>query len=218
MSATCCNLSLSLSEAADHHLPPPACSKPKNSFFEVSLTCSSHWGESADGTPNEAMVKVNPLTTEIDPLKCMGDWYVQVAWPTAFDRGASNGLERYVWDDAKQQVQVRYEYLDSKGTPSVVTQIGGVANKAVSTTEWWVKPKVGPFYLPFRLPYLVIDVDTEGYRWLTASSRSTSGFGAWCYIMTRDKVVDESFLDKRRAVASAAGWDLATAERMPQTA
>ena len=33
--------------------------------------------------------------------------YVQVAVPTPLDRGASNGLEQYVWNEEKQQVEVK---------------------------------------------------------------------------------------------------------------
>ena len=52
------------------------------------------------------MVRVRPLDVQIDPMRCMGDWYVQVAIPTPFDKTACNGLEQYVFDEAKQQVGV----------------------------------------------------------------------------------------------------------------
>ena len=50
------------------------------------------------------MVKVQPLDVQIDPKKCMGDWYVQVASPTPLDKNQRNGLEQYTWDEKKQQV------------------------------------------------------------------------------------------------------------------
>ena len=53
---------------------------------------------------SRTMVKVQPLDVQIDPKKCMGDWYVQVASPTPLDKNQRNGLEQYTWDEKKQQV------------------------------------------------------------------------------------------------------------------
>jgi hypothetical protein len=41
------------------------------------------------------MPSVQPLARKIDPVQCMGDWYVQVAIPTPFDTNAYNGIEQY---------------------------------------------------------------------------------------------------------------------------
>ena len=40
-----------------------------------------------------SMAKVLESSKTIDPLRCMGKWYVQVAVPTPFDKTAHNGLE-----------------------------------------------------------------------------------------------------------------------------
>ena len=160
-------------------------------------------------------MKIEPLKTKIDPVKCMGNWYVQVAVPTPLDSGASNGLEQYSWDAEKERVSVVYDFDTPKGKKMTVQQIGGVTDKEFGTT-WWVKPKIGFFYLPFKLPYLVIDVDTENYQWLTASSPKTTGIAPWLYIMTRDQVVTDEYLAPRIALAEKAGWDMAKSERLPQ--
>lgn len=52
------------------------------------------------------MPKVEPVDKLIDPQRCMGDWYVQIAVPTPFDRGARNGLEQYSWNAKKSQVNI----------------------------------------------------------------------------------------------------------------
>ena len=162
-----------------------------------------------------AMPPVRPLASRIEPLKCMGSWYVQVAWPTPFDRDATNGLEQYTWNEEKEQVAVKYTFNSKSGAPTVVQQIGGVVKTTEDYgTEWWVKPKIGPFYLPFRAPYYVVDADTKGYSYLIASSPSTTGMLSWCYIMTRDKHVEDSFLEPLRTKAADAGWDLSKAQRM----
>ena len=91
-------------------------------------------------------MKIEPLKTKIDPVKCMGNWYVQVAVPTPLDSGASNGLEQYSWDAEKERVSVVYDFDTPKGKKMTVQQIGGVTDKEFGTT-WWVKPKIGFFYL-----------------------------------------------------------------------
>ena len=80
-----------------------------------------------------------------------------------------------------------------------------------------VRPWLGLFYLPMKLPYIVLDIDAENYTYLTASSPSTTGMGSWLYIMTRQKVVSDEFLAPLRKVASDAGWDLSKSERVPQS-
>ena len=56
----------------------------------------------------------------------MGDWYVQVAVPTAFDQSAHNGLEQYTWDEKRKRVKVRYTYNDKSpdGPVKEVLQTG----------------------------------------------------------------------------------------------
>lgn len=163
------------------------------------------------------MPKVAPLAKQIDPLKCMGAWFVQLAVPTAFDKHAHNGVELYEWDSAKSRVKVSYTFTDKsfEGKETRVYQRGWVNGANPNNTTWGVSPWLGVFYLPFRLPYMIIDVD-EKYTRLTASSPSTTGMGAWLYIMTREPVVGEEELDPGRKAAAAAGWDLNQLVRVPQ--
>jgi lipocalin len=142
---------------------------------------------------------------------------VQVAWPaTSFEVGGSHGLEQYTWDEKKQQVKVAYT-MQRKGKETaevLVRQRGGVRKENPNGTTWWVQPKIGPLYLPFKLGYMVIGAQEDSY--LVASSPSTTGLGAWCYIMTRDKQVTDAFLEPLKKTAVDAGWDPAKAERMVQ--
>ena len=116
------------------------------------------------------------------------------------------------------QVNVKFTFEAGKSSkPSVVYQIGGVDSSNPNNTMWWVRPWLGLFYLPMKLPYIVLDIDAENYTYLTASSPSTTGMGSWLYIMTRQKVVSDEFLAPLRKVASEAGWDLSKSERVPQS-
>mmetsp|Transcript_14031 Transcript_14031/g.20412 ORF Transcript_14031/g.20412 Transcript_14031/m.20412 type:complete len:231 (+) Transcript_14031:89-781(+) len=165
-----------------------------------------------------ATMTVTPTTAKVDCLKCMGDWYVQVAIPTPFDKTAHNGLEEYTWNEKKQRVDVKYTFNDGSftGKQTVVYQKGRVNSKVESGAQWQVKPWIGFFYLPMWLDYYIVDIDTTDYSYLVASSPETTGFGAWMYIMTRQQVVTDEYLEPLRASAANAGWDMTQAVRVPQ--
>eukprot|EP00622_Pseudochattonella_farcimen_P007686 FR743730.1.p1 GENE.FR743730.1~~FR743730.1.p1 ORF type:complete len:172 (+),score=23.54 FR743730.1:57-572(+) len=160
---------------------------------------------------------VAALSRKIDVLRCMGDWYVQVAIPTAFDQNAHNGLEQYTWDEKKQRVKVRYTYNDKSpdGPVKEVLQIGRCNPSDENGTRWQVAPWVGISYLPFWLGYNIIGVDDD-YTYLVASSPSTTGSFAWLYIMTREKVVTDEYLAPLIDLSSKAGWDMSKSQRVPQ--
>mmetsp|Transcript_114744 Transcript_114744/g.307650 ORF Transcript_114744/g.307650 Transcript_114744/m.307650 type:complete len:174 (+) Transcript_114744:1274-1795(+) len=164
------------------------------------------------------MVSVAPLERKIDPLRCMGNWYVQVSIPTPFDRGAANGLEQYEWDEERQRVMVKYTFNSGsfEGKTREVAQVGRVHPESEHGTTWQVAPWLGLFYLPFWLDYIVIDIDDRDYSYMVCSSPSTGGLAPWMYIMTRQKVVEDDYLKPMQATAVKAGWDAAKMERMPQ--
>ena len=51
---------------------------------------------------------------------------------------------------------------------------------------------------------------------MVASSPSTDDTVPWMYIMTREQEVTDDMLEPLKATAAKAGWDMATAERVPQ--
>jgi len=100
----------------------------------------------------------------------MGNWYVHRSIPTPLDSNVFNGLEEYTWNEEAQRVQVKYTYnagsLD--GPAGVVYQRGWVKDKKLGTT-WGVSPKIGPFHLPFTLPYYILDIDTKDYSYIVCA-------------------------------------------------
>jgi len=70
--------------------------------------------------------------------------------------------------------------------------------------------------MPLWLDYYILDIDTKDYSYLVASSPATSGFGAWMYIMTRQKTVSEEYLKPKMEVAAKNGWDMSQSIRVPQ--
>ena len=161
------------------------------------------------------MVQVAALSRAIDPMRCMGRWHVQLAVPTALDGDAHNAIEEYEWDEANQRIGVTYSFLKGsfEGKESKIYQRGWV--KSDAGTTWHVSPYLGFFYLPVKLPYLIVDVDAE-YTKFVASSPATTGKLAWLYFMTRDAVADEATLEWGRSAAAAAGWDGSRLVRVPQ--
>jgi lipocalin len=163
-------------------------------------------------------IKIPPLNVKIDPMKCMGNWYVQVAIPTPFDRNATNGLEEYTWDEKKQRVRVKYTFNAGSftGKLNTVYQLGRTNPKSDNGTRWQVAPWIGLCYLPSWLDYHIIGIDAEDYSHMVACSPTTGGMAPWMYIMTRDKVVTDEFLEPLKKIAGDAGWDMTKSERVLQ--
>jgi len=117
------------------------------------------------------MVKVVPAAIKIDPLRCMGDWFVQRLIPASnyLEGPAHNGKENYEYDPKKERVKVSYTF--NKGAfdgPLVTTyQRGWVRDKEGNGTEWAVRPYLGfiglPFHLPFSLSYYILDIGASAH-------------------------------------------------------
>lgn len=159
---------------------------------------------------------ITPLDRKIDPMSAMGSWYVQVAVPTPFDKTAHNGHELYEWDDRQQRVRVTYTYNDGSfsGKKKTIGQIGRVHPRSENGTLWQVAPSLGCCYLCCWLDYVILDFDAGSH--LVCCSPSTGGMAPWMYVMTREQIVDEEFLEPLRTVAADAGWDRAKMIRVPQ--
>ena len=124
---------------------------------------------------------IAPLDSKIDALKCMGDWHVQVAIPTPFDKQAHNGLEHYEWDEKAKRVRVTYTFNDGSftGKETVVHQVGRVNPKSENGTKWQVAPIICCCAIPMWLDYIIIDIDSTDYTYMVCSSPTTSGMAPW---------------------------------------
>jgi lipocalin len=161
------------------------------------------------------MVKITPLQTRIDPMRCMGNWYVHRSIPTPLDSNVCNGLEQYTWNEAKQRVEVQYTYNSGAldGPLSTVFQHGWVTDKELGTT-WGVSPKIGPFFVPFKLPYYILDVDMKEYSYIVCAGTP----GPWAYVMTRTpKPPAEDEVKAWLGLLEQAGLDVSRVETVQHT-
>lgn len=169
------------------------------------------------------MVKVLPAQVKIDPLRCMGDWFVQRFIPASnwLEKPAHNGKENYEYNAEKDRVKVTYTFNKGALDGPVVTtyQRGSVCkDKGGYSTEWAVRPYLGflglPFHLPFSLSYYILDIDPVNYSFLTCSAPD----GSWMYVMTRAQEVDDAYLAPKLEKLSSLGFDMSKIRTMPQKA
>merc|ERR1712039_135403 len=167
---------------------------------------------------SSAGVSVQPLARDIDPLHCMGNWYVQVAIPTPFDEDAFNGLEQWTWNAELEQINVQYTWNTGSfdGEQTIIYQQGRVNPQSEYATLWQVRPWLGLFYLPIWLGFVVIDIDPVCSSYIVCSAPDTTSLDRWMYIMTRNQTVSDEFLRPLELLAEEAGWNVSEAQRVPQ--
>ena len=148
-----------------------------------------------------------PMDAPIDPFQAMGTWYVQRQIPALsfLEAGARNGKEQYTWDETNGRLDVQYT-LNRKGKPdddvTTVRQRGWVGEGEGGSTRWQVSPKLGMFYLPFRLPFIIIDVVPDSYM------VCSGGINSWMYVMTRERHPGDEVIEACLAKVQAAGFDM----------
>jgi lipocalin len=147
---------------------------------------------------------IEALPQTIDPKKAMGTWYVQRQIPAldALEKGATNGKEVYTWDgDGKFSISYTFNKGGFDGALTTVNQKGSVASE--EGTTWKVSPQLGPFLVPFKLPFLLIDFDPS-FSYMTC----TGGLDSWMYILTRQKNPSAGMLQKLEKKVEEYGFDM----------
>lgn len=104
--------------------------------------------------------KFNTTVPLVDLKKFMAKWYVIAGRTTFLERNAFNSIERYVWNEKENKIEI--EFCCRKGAfdgkVKRIPQTGWVAN--TKTNAHW---KVQPFW-PLKLDYLIIGLG-EDYSW-----------------------------------------------------
>ena len=120
--------------------------------------------------------------------------------------------EVYEWDPKLERISVTMEYASGSfnGKRSKMQQHGWVFNKETGS-EWRVSPKVGCFYLPIKLKYLIIG-SADDYSSLTVGYPDRS----LLWIMTRDPNPAAEVMEALIQEAVDQGYDRSMIKPIPQ--
>ena len=147
----------------------------------------------------------NPFNFSIDVKdKFMGQWYVWAVIPTLLEPiGLKNSMEFYTWNEEKQRVEVKFEFIKpGQRTISTLLQKGYMDNER--NTQWSLKAKLGPVFVPIPTKYIVEYCDIENYEYCIIGVPDRS----YVWIMARKPEVDTNVLDKFLGMAENLGYDL----------
>jgi len=142
---------------------PPPPSPEEEALLRAEAEARKHKLEAATG--------LGPL----DLPRFMGKWYVVASQPTFLERGGVNAVEEYAWNEGRQCIDVTFTMQSgSSGKETVLYQRAYVVNNQSPSkerpaqgplnTQWAIHPKVGPFYSPVGLTYLVAFFDQSAYE------------------------------------------------------
>jgi apolipoprotein D and lipocalin family protein len=146
------------------------------------------------------------VVDKMDMQKFLGSWYVVGLLPSAFEKGAANGIETYSLDE---KGTIRVEYVFYKGGPTgkktVMHQKGWIVDKE-KNTEWKVQP-----LWPLRLPYLIIDL-AEDYRYTVVGTNNYT----YVWIMSRTPTISDADYAGILSRLAERGYKTADIQRMQQ--
>jgi apolipoprotein D and lipocalin family protein len=149
-----------------------------------------------------------PVAERVDLERFMGDWYVIANIPYILENGKVATLDRYA---KRPDGRMDNIFLFRKGSFDAPEQewrgVSWVHNHETNA-EWRVQ-----FIWPFRVPYLVIDLDPD-YRWAVIGHPSRDYF--WILARTRSLPEDvyRGILDR----ATTQGYDTSRIAKVPQPA
>lgn len=164
------------------------------------LSCSSM---------SQADKDFGPLKTVdyVDIQKFMGPWYVIANIPTFIEKGATNAVETYTWNEKEKRIDVMFKFNADKpnGKLKEYPQKAFIYNKKTNA-EWRIQ-----FIWPLKFAYLVIGLDPE-YRYTVIGVPDRKNV----WIMARTPQMDEALLTKLIGGLQAVGYDTSKIERVPQ--
>ncbi len=142
------------------------------SLFLLNMGCTS--------------VKYMQTVEKVDIERFMGDWYVVAGRTTFLEKGAYNSLERYIWNEKKNRIDIHFSFNKDSfdGPEKVIKQKAWIHNQD-SKAHWKVQP-----LWPLKLDYLVLALD-EDYQWTIVGVPNQS----YVWIMTRDKSVSKEYVN-----------------------
>lgn len=157
----------------------------------------------------------NPLQAvkNCETAKFMGTWFVIGVKPTAVETKNSNAVERYTWlENKKHDIDIDFQF--NKGEPitsklSSLPQKGWVDNDDKTNSGRW---KVSPVW-PLKLPYLIIDVDVQDYKYAVIGYPSR----AYAWLLYRHPQMPQDLYDRlTKELVEVHGYNLDGWRKVPQ--
>jgi apolipoprotein D and lipocalin family protein len=150
-----------------------------------------------------------PLETVdyVDLERFMGDWYVIANIPTFFEKGAHNAVESYHLDDDGTIATTFTFRKDGFGGKEKSYHPRGFVRDTSSNAEWGMQ-FVWPIKGDYRIIYLSEDYST------TIIGRNKRDY---VWLMARDPEMADSEYEKAVRFITAAGYDTAQLQRVPQS-
>ena len=149
-----------------------------------------------------------PLETvpKVDLPRFMGDWYVFAHIPYSLEKGKVGTLDRYA---LRPDGRIQNSFLFRRGTlDAPLEEWKGVAwvHDTASNAEWRVQ-----FVWPFRVPFLVIDLDPN-YQWAVIGYPSRK-LG---WVLSRKTRLDDATYNGILKRMELQGYDAGLLVRVPQ--
>jgi apolipoprotein D and lipocalin family protein len=173
------------------------------SILRLSLLISAFLFTSCFSTMKPAPLKTVPF---VDLQRYLGDWYVFAHIPYSLEKGKVGTLDRYAMRPDGQMDNI---FLFRKGSlDAPLQQWKGVAwvHDEKTNAEWRVQ-----FIWPFRVPYLIIDLDPN-YGWAVIGHPGRKL--AW--VLSRKTTLDEETYQGILKRLKEQGYDPTLLAKVPQ--
>ena len=128
----------------------------KNTAAEVEEMVKQlqRWSQAATRPSLEESLRLADLDLPLKPLnqcvsvsRFMGKWHVLAIIPTVFEKGASNEVESYSYDETKGVIDVAFEYAGKGGAnPTSMRQRAEIKN-APFNSQWALCPQIAGGFL-----------------------------------------------------------------------
>merc|ERR1711907_31280 len=148
----------------------------------------------------DTSIPLRAMESRIEIEQFMGTWYVQTGIFTFLENGNRNPTEHY--ELKGDTIHVTYTYTDSNGKPGQLLQKAKIEN-TITNTHWSISPKVGPFYVPLGMGYLVLHC-AEDYSSCVIGTENRK----YLWIMSRELVMEPEALAECVECAELCGYEV----------
>lgn len=154
-------------------------------------------------TGQEAEITVSHL----DISRFLGDWYLIANIPTFMERGATNAIETFSWNEKEQRLDLYFRFRkdspqgDLKEHPQKIW-----IQNPKTNAEWRVQP-----WWPLKFSYLVLDL-AEDYSHVVIGGPQRNHL----WILSRTKSLPPAIYQKILYRVQQLGYDLSQIQKIPQ--